>query len=66
VRLYLSVGVLLVAASQMDLTDRICGKLVDVPIRVVTHIVRANHDIADIAQKLTAGPAHNLCEKEIG
>ena len=47
----------------MDLTDRIGRKIVDVLVSVVNHVVRANNDVADVAQQLTACTPHDLREK---
>ena len=54
-------------APQMEFRNRFRRKLVDEAIRVVSHVVAAEMDVADIAQKATAGRVHQCVQKlELG
>src|SRR5262245_46099961 len=52
-------------ATQVNLGNRVRWELVDVLVRVVSHIVRAHDDIADVAQQFASSSPDDL-RKEFG
>ena len=50
-------------ASEVHFTDFVPRKTVDVGTRVVTHVVRADHNVADVAQQLAAGASGDFGKK---
>src|SRR5437867_8400119 len=50
-------------ASQMDLADPLRRKAIDIVVRVITHVVRTDDNVADVTQKLASGADRNLSEK---
>jgi len=47
----------------VELCDRLCRELVDEAIRVVSHVVAAEMNIADVTQEATAGRVHQCVQK---
>src|ERR1051326_779643 len=47
----------------MDLADALRGKAIDIVVRVITHVVRTDHNVADITQQLASRADRNLSEK---